>query len=92
MRAQKNAKDESCTIALSNLRSEVIKLRNEALEKDKILISLVSKVKEDEAKHNAQAEAHKAEVEDLRKSSSKLMRILHLRKPVKKLVNGQKLG
>jgi hypothetical protein len=67
LRAQKNAKDESCTIALSNLRSEVIKLRNEALEKDKILLSLVGKVKEDEAKSNAQAEAHKAEVEDLRK-------------------------
>jgi hypothetical protein len=35
------------------------------LEKDKILLSLVSKVKEDEAKSNAQAEAHKAKVEDL---------------------------
>jgi hypothetical protein len=67
LRAQKNAKDESCTIALGNLRPEVIKLRNKALEKDKILISLVSKVKEDEAKYNAQAEAHKAEVEDLQK-------------------------
>jgi hypothetical protein len=66
-RAQKNAEDESCTIALGNLRSEVIQLRNEALEKDKFLISLVSKVKEDEAKYNAQVEAHKAEVEDLRK-------------------------
>ena len=51
MRAQKNAEDESCTIALGNLRSEVIKLRNEALEKDKILLSLVDKVKEDEAKN-----------------------------------------
>jgi hypothetical protein len=67
LRAQKNAKDESCTIALSNLRSEVIELRNEGLEKDKILISLVSKMKEDKAKYNAQAEAQKAEVEDLRK-------------------------
>jgi hypothetical protein len=67
LRAQKNAEDESCTIALSNLRSEVIKLRNEALGKDKILLSLVGKVKEDEAKSNAQVEAHKAEVEDLRK-------------------------
>jgi hypothetical protein len=67
LKAQKNAEDESCTIALSNLRLEVIKLRNEALEKDKILLSLVGKVKEDEAKSNAQAEAHKAEVEDLRK-------------------------
>jgi dihydrofolate reductase len=65
LRAQKNAEDESCSIALGNLRSEVIELRNEGLEKDKILISLVSKVKEDEAKYNAQAEAHKAEVEDL---------------------------
>jgi hypothetical protein len=65
LRAQKNAEDESCTIALGNLRSEVIQLRNESLEKDKILISLVSKVKEDEAKYNTQAEAHKAEVEDL---------------------------
>jgi hypothetical protein len=62
LRAQKNAEDESCQIALSNLRSEVIKLRNEAMEKDKILLSLVDKVKKDEAKFNAQSEAHKAEV------------------------------
>jgi hypothetical protein len=34
--AQKNVEDESCTIALGNLRSEVIKLRNEGLEKDKL--------------------------------------------------------
>jgi hypothetical protein len=54
-------------MALDNLRSEVIELRNEGLEKDKILISLVSKIKEDEAKYNAQAEAQKAEVEDLRR-------------------------
>jgi S-adenosylmethionine synthetase len=67
VRAQKNFEDESCTIALGNLGSEVIQLRNEALEKYKILISLVNKVKEDEAKYNAQAEAHKAEVEDLQK-------------------------
>jgi hypothetical protein len=67
LRAQKSAEDESCTIALSNLRSEIIELRNEGLEKDKILISLVSKVKDDEAKYNAQAEAHNAEVEDLRR-------------------------
>jgi hypothetical protein len=45
----------------------VIELRNEGLEKDKILISLVSKIKEDKAKYNAQAEAQKAEVEDLRR-------------------------
>jgi hypothetical protein len=67
LRAQKNVEDESCVIALGNLRSEVIKLRNEALEKDKILLSLVDKVKKDEAKFNAESEAHKAEVEDLQK-------------------------
>jgi Ribonuclease G/E len=67
LRAQKSAEDEGCTIALSNLRSEVIELRNEGLEKDKILISLVSKIKEDEAKYKAQVEAQKAEVEDLRR-------------------------
>jgi hypothetical protein len=67
LRAQKSAEDESCTIALSNLHLEVIELRNKGLEKYKILISLVSKMKEDKAKYNAQAEAQKAEVEDLRK-------------------------
>jgi hypothetical protein len=54
-------------MALNNLRSEVIELRNGGLEKDKILISLVNKVKEDEANYKVQAEAQKAEIEDLRK-------------------------
>jgi hypothetical protein len=67
LRAQKSVEDESCTIALSNFRSEVIELRNEGLEKDKILISLVNKMKEDEAKYNAQAEAQRAKFENLRK-------------------------
>jgi hypothetical protein len=49
LRLQKNAEDESCQIALSNLRSEVIKLRNEDAEKDKILLSLVDRVKASEA-------------------------------------------
>jgi hypothetical protein len=52
-------------MALNNLRSEVIELRNEGLEKDKILISLVNKVKEDEANYKTQAEAQKTEIEDL---------------------------
>jgi hypothetical protein len=67
LRAQKNIEDEGCTIALNNLRSEVIELRNEGLEKDKILISLVSKIKEDKASSKAQAKAQKSEIEDLRK-------------------------
>jgi hypothetical protein len=45
LRAQKYIKDEGHTMALNNLRSEVIELRNEGMEKDKILISLVNKVK-----------------------------------------------
>jgi cell division septum initiation protein DivIVA len=64
---QKNAEDESCTIALNNLRTEVIKLRNEALEKDKILLTLVDKVKRDEANFKTQSEAQKIEIEDLQK-------------------------
>jgi hypothetical protein len=67
LRAQKSAEAESCVIALNNLRTEVIELRNEGLEKDKILISLVDKIKEDETKYNAQAKAQKAEVEDLQR-------------------------
>jgi hypothetical protein len=67
LRAQKNIEDEGYTMALNNLRSEVIELRNEGLEKDKILISLVNKVKEDEASSKAQAEIQKNEIEDLRK-------------------------
>jgi hypothetical protein len=67
LRAQKNAEDEGCTIALNNLRSEVIELRNKGHEKDKILNLLVNKIKEDEATSKAQAEAQKYEIEDLRK-------------------------
>jgi hypothetical protein len=54
-------------MALNNLRSEVIELRNDGLEKDKILISLVNKVKEDEANFKAQAEAQKTKIKDLRR-------------------------
>jgi hypothetical protein len=54
LRAQKNLEDEGYTMALNNLRSEVIELRNEGLEKDKILLSLINKVKEDEASFKTQ--------------------------------------
>jgi Ribonuclease G/E len=65
--AQKDVEDEGCIMALSNLRSEVIELRNEGLKKDKILHSLVNRIKEDEATFKSQAEAQKREIEDLRK-------------------------
>jgi hypothetical protein len=67
LRAQKSVEDEGYTMALNNLRSEVIELRNEGLGNDKILNSLISKIKEDEATSKAQAETQKCEIEDLRK-------------------------
>jgi hypothetical protein len=67
LRAQKEAEDESCQMALGNLRAEVISLRNEALEKDKILLSLVDRLKTSEAKIDAQTEDHQAEIENLKK-------------------------
>ena len=69
LRAQKNIEDEGYTMTLNNLCSEVIELRNEGLEKDKILISLVNKVKEDEASSKVyvedEAEVQKNEIEDV---------------------------
>jgi hypothetical protein len=72
LRAQKDVDDESCQIALGNLRSEVITLRNEAFEKDKILFSLVEKLKTCEAKLSAQDEAHKVEIKDLKKNLAEM--------------------
>jgi hypothetical protein len=72
LRAQKDIEDEGYTMALNNLRSEVIELRNEGLEKDKILLLLINKVKEDEASYKAQAEIQKTEIEDLRKQLAKV--------------------
>jgi hypothetical protein len=45
----------------------VIELRNEGLEKDKILNSLMNKIKEYEVTFKTQVEAQKCEIEDLRK-------------------------
>jgi hypothetical protein len=47
-------------------------LRNEALEKDKIMLSLVDKLKVSEARLNAQAETNKAKVDDLRKKLAEM--------------------
>jgi hypothetical protein len=56
LKAQKDVEDERCRIALGNLHLEVITLRNEALEKDKVLLSLVDRLKSSEARLSAQAE------------------------------------
>jgi hypothetical protein len=92
MRAQKNTEDEGYTMALNNLRLEVIELRNEGLEKDKILISLVNKVKEDEANYKAQAEAHKTEIEDLQRQLAEAKENAHSLKLIKKSANIGKIS
>jgi hypothetical protein len=87
LRAQKNIEDEGYTMALNNLRSEVIELRTEGLEKDKILISLVNKVKEDEASSKAQAEVQKNEIEYLRKQLAEAKENVLLQKLTERPVN-----
>jgi hypothetical protein len=67
LKAQKDAEDESCRIALGNLRLEVITLRNDALAKDKILLPLVLKLKSSEANLSAQAEAQETDMQELKK-------------------------
>jgi hypothetical protein len=42
-------------------------LRNKALEKDKILLSLIERLKSNEAKLSTQAELHRSEVQELEK-------------------------
>jgi hypothetical protein len=84
LRAQKSIVDESSTIALSNLRSEVIELRNEGLEKDKLLISLVSKMKENEAKYNAQLKPKKPRLKTFGNNWPKPKKIVKLQRPAKK--------
>jgi Mg2+ and Co2+ transporter CorA len=70
LKAQKDAEDESCR-ALGNLRSEVITLRNKALEKDKILLSLVERLKSSKARLSTQAETHEADMQELKKKVAK---------------------
>jgi hypothetical protein len=48
-------------VAIGNLQSEVITLRNEVLAKDKILLCLVEMLKSSEAKLSAQAEVQELE-------------------------------
>jgi hypothetical protein len=76
-------------MALGNLRTEVISLRNEALEKDKILFSLVNRVKTNEAKLNAQAEA-----DDLKKKLAEMNENFEVAKAKQKIseVERSRLG
>jgi hypothetical protein len=53
-------------------------LRNKALAKDKILPSLVERVNSSEAKLSVQAEAHKAEVQELEKKVVEATKIFNV--------------
>jgi hypothetical protein len=57
LKAQKECEDESTQIAFGNMRSEVITLWNEALEKDKNLLSLIERLKASEANLSKFSEA-----------------------------------
>jgi hypothetical protein len=87
LRAQKNIEDEGYTMALNNLCSEVIELRNEGLEKDKILFSLVNKVKEDEASYKAQAKPKRLKLKTFRGNWPKLKKNARSQKLTEKLAN-----
>jgi hypothetical protein len=67
-------------MALGNLQSKVITLRNKAPKKDKILLSLVNRLKNSEAKLNAQSEAHRAKVESLKKKLAEMNENLEVAK------------
>jgi hypothetical protein len=57
LKAHKDAEDESTRIAFDNLRSEVIDLRHQVIEKDKISISLIKKFKKSQTDLTAFSEA-----------------------------------
>jgi hypothetical protein len=78
LKAQKDAEDESTQIAFGNLRSKVITLRNEALEKDKILLSLVERLKSSEARLSSLSEANQRIKEFERKQEKDVKRIADL--------------
>jgi hypothetical protein len=78
LKAQKDAEDESTQIAFGNLRSEVIMLRNESLEKDKILLSLVERLKSNEARLSSLSEADQKIKEFEKKQETVVKRIVDL--------------
>jgi hypothetical protein len=75
LKAQKDAEDEGTGIALGNMRSEVISLRNEALEKDKILLSLVDRLNTSEAKLARLPEVEQ-KMENLRRRKRQMQSVL----------------
>jgi hypothetical protein len=79
LKAQKDAEDESNQMAIRNLRSEVITLRNKALEKDKILLSLVERLKSSEARLSSLSKAEQRVKEFEEKQQKDVKRIADLK-------------
>ena len=67
-------------------------MRNEALAKDKILLSLVERVKSNEAKLSAQAEAHKVELQELEKKVAKATENFNVELPNMKYLKSDDQG
>jgi succinylglutamate desuccinylase len=78
LKVQKDAEDESTQIAFGNLHWEVITLRNEALEKDKILLSLVEMLKFFEARLSSLSEAEQKIKEFENKQEKDVKRVTNL--------------
>jgi alanine racemase len=78
LKAQKDAEDENTQIAFGNLCSEVITLRNEALEKDKILLFFVERLKSSEARLSSLSEADQKIKEFEKKQEKDVKRIADL--------------
>jgi hypothetical protein len=87
LRAQKNIEDEGYTMALNNHRSEVIELRNEGLEKDKILITFVNKVKEDEANLKLRPKPRRLKLKTFGDNWLRLRKATHSHRLIKKSAN-----
>jgi hypothetical protein len=79
LKDQKDAEDESTQIAFGNLRSEVITLWNEALEKDKILLSLVERLKSSKARLSSLSEAEQKMMEFEKKKEKDANSIAYLK-------------
>jgi hypothetical protein len=78
LKDQKDAEDKSTQIDFGNLHSEIITLRYEALEKDKILLSLVERLKSSEARLSSLSEADQKIKEFEKKQEKDAKRISHL--------------
>jgi hypothetical protein len=78
LKAQKDVEDESTQIAFGNLRSKVITLRNEALEKNKIMLSLVERLKSSESRVSSLSKAEPKMKEFEKKKEKDAKRIVNL--------------